>query len=88
MRKGLTNIQIMGTFTEDRKIKHPIYTKYFFYIKIKKTTIYNLPSIVKKDIKSPGLHYGWHLQTKLIFYTKNKERDHKNQYTVRKKTDY
>ena len=44
-----------------------------------------MPSIVKKDKKSPGLHYGWHLQTKLIFYTKNKERDHKNQYTVRKK---
>ena len=30
---------------------------------------YTVPSIVKKDIKSSGLHYGWHLQMKLIFYT-------------------
>ena len=27
---------------------------------------YTVPSIVKKDIKSPGIHYGWHLQIQLI----------------------
>ena len=28
VRIGLTKIQIMGTLTEDRQIKHPIYAKY------------------------------------------------------------
>ena len=40
---------------------------------------YTVPSIVKKDFKSPGLYYVWHLQIKLIFYTKNKERKPQNQ---------
>ena len=38
---------------------------------------YTVPSIVKKGIKSPGLHNGWHLQVKLIFDTKNKEQNRK-----------
>ena len=28
VRIDLSNIQIMGTLTEDKQIKHPIYTKY------------------------------------------------------------
>ena len=44
---------------------------FFFYIKIKNLQILHLhstvPSIVKKDFRSPSLHYGWHSQLKLIF---------------------
>ena len=29
---------------------------------------YTVPSTVKKEIKPPGLHYGWHLQVNLGFY--------------------
>ena len=47
---------------------------------------YTVPSIVKKDIKSPGLHYGWHLQIKSIFYTKNPDKKQRtkpqNQETI------
>ena len=35
---------------------------------------YTVPSIVKKDINSPGLYYGWHLQIKLIFVYKTKNK--------------
>ena len=37
---------------------------------------YTVPSIVKKDIKPPDLHYGWHLQIKLISM-QNKKQNHK-----------
>ena len=64
------------------------FSELYFSSRLKKTTVYNLIihctiSIVKKDIKSPGLHDGWHLQIKLIFYTQNKERNLKTtmQYT-------
>ena len=54
---------------------------------------YTVTSIVKKDIKSPGLHYGWHLQIKLIFYTKKRIPKPQNQDTAHKRqqsqgTDY
>ena len=37
---------------------------------------YTVLSIVKNDIKSPGLHYEWHSQIKLIFLYENKEQNH------------
>ena len=35
---------------------------------------YTVPSIVNKDIKLPGFHYGWHLtnQINFLYKTKNK----------------
>ena len=36
---------------------------------------FNVPFIVKRDTKSLGLHFGWHLQIKLIFNTQSKEQD-------------
>ena len=52
----------------------------FFSIKIKKLQYvilyYAVPSTVKKT-KSPGFHYGWHLQINLVFYAKNEEQNHK-----------
>ena len=36
-----------------------------------------VPSMVKKDFRSPSLHYGWHSQLKLIFSTQNKDQNYK-----------
>ena len=46
---------------------------------------YTVPSIVKKDITSPGLHYGWHLRIKSIFYTKTKNKNTKPRYNTHKR---
>ena len=51
--------------------------KSFFYMKIKNLQILHLHSIVKKDFRSPSLHYGWHSQLKLIFSKENKDQNYK-----------
>ena len=57
---------------------------FFFYISRLKTNRYHLhstvPSIVKKDFRSPSLHYGWHSQLRLIFSNKTKTRTTKPRY--------
>ena len=62
-----------------------------FSVKIKKNTSFTLTLHctiykVKNDLKSSGLHNGWHLQLKLIFYTKSKEQNYKikKHYTKQK----
>ena len=56
----------------------------FFFISRLKTYRYHLhstvPSIVKKDFRSPSLHYGWHSQLRLIFSNKTKTRTTKPIY--------
>ena len=32
---------------------------------------------MKKDFRSPSLHYGWHSQLKLIFSKQNKDQNYK-----------
>ena len=45
-----------------------------------------VPSIVKKDFRSPSLHYGWHSQLKLIFSKQKKDQNYKTK--IHDMTDY
>ena len=66
------------------------FDSFFLYIKIKNLQILHLhsivPSIVKKDLRSPSLHFGWHSQLKLIFSKQNKDQNYKAK--IHDMTDY
>ena len=81
-RRNLKNIDIIFV---------TIFFFFFFFISRLKTYRYHLhstvPSIVKKDFRSPSLHYGWHSQLRLIFINKTKTRTTKPRYMTWQTTE-